>query len=84
MSTTEEITTKVLEAMGQIRPFLIEDGGDIELVEITNDMVVKVEFKGTCTNCSMNTMTFKSGVQDTIMKAVPEIKRVEAVNFELN
>lgn len=84
MSTTEEITTKVLKAMGQIRPFLIEDGGDIELVEITNDMVVKVEFKGTCTNCSMNTMTFKSGVQDTIMKAVPEIKRVEAINFELN
>ena len=79
-----DIKEKVLKALEQIRPFLKEDGGDIELIEITEDFVAKVELKGTCTNCTMNNMTFKSGVQDAILKSVPEIKGVEAVNFALN
>ncbi len=77
----EELEKRALEALEQIRPFLSEDGGDIELKEITDDLVVKVELTGTCTNCSMNTMTFKAGVKDAILKAVPELKDVEALNF---
>lgn len=69
----------VEEALVQIRPFLNEDGGDIHLVEITDDMVVKVQFSGACTSCSMSNMTFKAGVEQTILKAVPQIKRVEAI-----
>ncbi len=84
MENIDQITERALSALEQIRPFLKEDGGDIELIEVTEDMVAKVELKGTCTNCSMNTMTFKSGVQEAILKAVPEIKAVEAVNFALN
>ena len=79
-----ELEQRALAALEQIRPFLEEDGGDIVLKEITDDFVVKVELLGTCTNCSMNTMTFKAGVKDAILKAVPEIKDVEAVNFALN
>ena len=69
----------VEEALVQIRPFLNEDGGDIHLVEITDDLVVKVQFSGACTSCSMSNMTFKAGVEQTILKAVPQIKRVEAI-----
>ncbi len=79
-----ELEQRALAALEQIRPFLEEDGGDIVLKEITDDFIVKVELLGTCTNCSMNTMTFKAGVKDAILKAVPEIKDVEAVNFALN
>lgn len=79
-----ELEQRALAALEQIRPFLEEDGGDIALKEITDDFVVKVELLGTCTNCSMNTMTFKAGVKDAILNAVPEIKDVEAVNFALN
>tara|TARA_B100000780_G_C21121831_1_gene454488 strand:+ start:275 stop:538 length:264 start_codon:yes stop_codon:yes gene_type:complete len=77
----QDIRERALTALEQIRPFLVEDGGDIDLVEITDDLIVRVELKGTCTNCTMNTMTFKAGVKDAIMKAVPEINGVEAVNF---
>ena len=84
MANKEEIYERTIKAMEQIRPFLKEDGGDLYLAEITDDMVAKVELKGTCTNCSMNRMTFTEGVKDTIMRQVPEIKSVEAVNFALN
>lgn len=78
-----DLYKRTLDALESIRPFLKEDGGDLELLEVTSDGVAKVELKGTCTNCSMNTMTFKTGVKDAIMKSVPEIKEVEAVNFAL-
>ena len=65
--------------MEQIRPFLLEDGGDVELVEITDDLIVKVEFKGACKTCSMSSMTFTAGVEDAICKAAPEVIRVEAI-----
>ncbi len=78
------IESRVREALEDIRPFLEEDGGGLELIEVTNDNIARVELKGACTNCSMNTMTFQAGVKDAILKAVPEIKGVEAVNFALH
>lgn len=80
---SEELFLRVVNALEEIRPFLNEDGGDLEIVEITPDNVLRIEFKGACSSCSMNNMTFKNGVQDAIRRLVPEIKRVEPVNFTL-
>jgi Fe-S cluster biogenesis protein NfuA len=80
----KQISYKVVEALNSIRPYLMEDGGNIKLIEITDDLVVKVELQGTCTNCQMNNMTFKAGVEEVIMKEVPQIKAVEEVNLVKN
>lgn len=71
---------KIEEALNTIRPYLEADGGNIELLEITDDLVVKVELQGACKSCSMSAMTMKAGIEETIRKAVPEITKVEAVN----
>jgi len=75
---------RVKSALEEIQPFLEEDGGGLEVIEITDDLVVKVEFMGSCKSCSMNNMTFKSGVEEAIKRSVPEITQVEAVNFQLS
>ncbi|MBL4624534.1 MAG: NifU family protein [Flavobacteriales bacterium] len=82
MHRVEKLTIeqKIEAALAQIRPFLNEDGGDIHLVEVTKKMVVKVRFTGACTECSMQNSTFKMGVEDSILKAIPEIKRVQAID----
>ena len=79
----DELMVKVIGALDEIRPFLNADGGDLSVVEITNDHVLRIEFTGACSSCSMNNMTFKNGVEDAIMRLVPEIKSVEPVNFSL-
>jgi Fe-S cluster biogenesis protein NfuA len=78
----ESLIEKVETALNQIRPYLQADGGDVSLVEITEDKVVKIEMKGACKSCSMNMMTLKAGIEETILRTVPEIKRVEALNTE--
>ncbi len=83
MSATAEIIAKVEDALDQIRPYLQADGGNVSLVEITNDFVVKVELLGACKSCSMSMMTMKAGIEESIKRAVPEIKSVEAVNLAL-
>lgn len=75
----KSIEGKVLDALFQIRPFLNEDGGDVELVEITSDFIVKVRLTGSCQDCSMKNSTIKGGIEETVKKAVPEILRLEAV-----
>ncbi len=82
--TQAPIYERVDAALNDLRKFVKEDGGDLELVEVTNDAVARVQLKGACTSCSMNNMTFKAGVEEAIKKAVPEIVAVEAVGFELN
>lgn len=69
------LNKKVQDALSEIRPFLESDGGNIELVSITDD-VVKVKLLGNCVNCSVNQMTLKNGVEMTIKKHAPEIKKV--------
>jgi Fe-S cluster biogenesis protein NfuA len=71
---------KIESAIDSIRPYLKADGGDIKVLEVTDDQVVKVELLGSCGDCPMSTMTLKAGVEDAIRKAMPDIKRVEAVN----
>lgn len=71
-------------ALNDLRAFVKEDGGDLELVEVTDGGVARVELKGACRSCSMNNMTFKAGVEEAILTAVPEVQRVEAVGFQLH
>ena len=70
---------KVEKALNEIRPYLQADGGDLELVEVTDDGVVKVRLKGACCGCPMSQMTLSQGVGRELMKMVPEVKKVEAV-----
>lgn len=74
--TTEELTTNVLKALDEIRPFLNSDGGDIALVSIEDDKHVKVRLEGACISCSVNQMTLKAGVETTIKKYAPQIETV--------
>ncbi|MBU3912304.1 MAG: NifU family protein [Candidatus Omnitrophica bacterium] len=69
---------RVEKAIEKIRPFLQKDGGDIELVDITGN-VVKVRLKGACSGCPMSHMTLKQGVEKALKEDVPEIEKVEAV-----
>jgi Fe-S cluster biogenesis protein NfuA len=77
----EELIRKVKNLIEQVRPYLQQDGGDINFVNITEDMVVNVELTGACGSCPYSTMTLKNGVESTIRKAIPEIKSVEAINL---
>ncbi len=81
MLNKQELTEKVLGALEQLRPFLMEDGGDIELVEITDDSIVRVRLLGACSDCSMSMMTLKAGVEEAIKKVAPEVQAVEAINI---
>ncbi|APY10615.1 hypothetical protein BWZ22_04895 [Seonamhaeicola sp. S2-3] len=78
--TSEELKEKVLNALDEIRPFLQSDGGDISLLSIEDDKLVKVQLQGACVGCSVNQMTLKSGVEMTIKKHAPQIEKV--INIE--
>jgi Fe-S cluster biogenesis protein NfuA len=82
MNTQSDLSllNKVNQAIEQLRPFLHADGGDMELVEITPDFIVKVRMKGACKDCSMSAMTLKAGLEDAIKIAAPEVKAVQAVD----
>jgi Fe-S cluster biogenesis protein NfuA len=77
----ESVTAKVNEALDQLRPFLEADGGDMELVEITEEGVVRVQLLGACRDCSMSVMTLKAGLEEAVKKVAPEVVRVEAVEM---
>ena len=70
---------KIIEALGKIRPFLQRDGGDIEFVELTEDMIVKVRLQGHCAGCPGAQMTIKSVVERILKESYPEIQAVESV-----
>lgn len=70
---------QVLEALEKIRPALQRDGGDIELVDVEENGIVKVRLTGACHGCPMSQMTLKSGVERIVKQMVPEVSAVEAV-----
>ena len=70
---------EILKALESIRPFLQADNGDGELIEVTDDGIVKVKLTGECENCPMSTMTLRAGIERSLMRQVPSIKRIEAV-----
>ena len=77
--THEEVVTKVMEALETIRPFLNNDGGDIELVDVV-DHTVLVKLQGNCQGCPMSFSTMELGVENTIKQFVPSIKEVVSVD----
>jgi Fe-S cluster biogenesis protein NfuA len=76
VETETSLVQKIEKALAEIRPYLESDGGDISLVEVSPDMVVKVQLHGACQSCNVNQMTLKAGVEQTIKKYAPEIKGV--------
>jgi len=70
---------KVKQALDKIRPNLQADGGDVELVEVTADGVVKVKLTGACRGCPMSQMTLKNGIQRLLLQEVPGVKEVVSV-----
>jgi Fe-S cluster biogenesis protein NfuA len=73
---TKSIRERVMKALERVRPYLQSDGGDIDLIDVTEDMIVKVKLTGACQGCPYSMQTLKAGVEQAIMKEVPEIKRV--------
>jgi len=78
-NSTDNLKSQVEEALDTIRPYLKADGGNIEIVDITEDMVLKVRLLGNCESCPMSFMTMKAGVEEAIKKHVPEILSLETV-----
>ena len=77
--TDNNLMTRVSKALDKVRPYLQSDGGDVVLVEVTDDMTVKVQLTGACHGCPYSMQTLKAGVEQAIIKEVPEIKQVISV-----
>ena len=82
MNNSLHLHSRIEEALQQLRPYLEADNGNVSLIDVTDDMVVRLKFHGACSNCSMSAMTLKAGIEQAILKMVPEIKSVEAVADE--
>ncbi len=76
----QELIKKVNSVFDIIRPYLKADGGDVTLVDITDDMSVKVKLTGACHGCPFSMMTLKSGIEQTVKEKIPELKEVIAVD----
>jgi Fe-S cluster biogenesis protein NfuA len=75
-----ELMHQVELALDDIRPHLVVDGGDVMVVELTDEMTVKVKWLGACETCSMSAMTMKAGVEQVVKNRLPQILAVEAVH----
>ncbi len=71
---------KIEEALDTIRPYLEADGGNVKIIDISKEFILKLELIGACKTCNMSHMTMKAGIEETIKRAVPEIKEIIAVN----
>ncbi len=74
------LNEKVEKALDSIRPYLKADGGNVELVKVTPEGIVEVKLTGACSDCPMSQMTLRAGVERALIREVPGIRRVEAVN----
>lgn len=82
MTITEksDLLERVDRALDDVRPHLAVDNGNVEVVDVTEDLTVKVKWLGACVGCSMSHMTMKAGLEQAIKSRLPQIKAVEAVN----
>lgn len=77
----DQLIEKIERALDNMRPYLAADGGNVKVLDVSDDKVVRLELVGSCGSCPMSAMTFKGGLEDAILRAVPEITKVEAVNI---
>ncbi|MCI5083903.1 MAG: NifU family protein [Saprospiraceae bacterium] len=82
MSVTEkkDLIEKIDKALNDVRPHLAVDGGNVEVVDVTEAKVVRVKWLGSCETCNMSAMTMKAGIEQAIISKIPEVTGVEAVN----
>jgi Fe-S cluster biogenesis protein NfuA len=73
---------EINKALDTMRPYLQADGGDVELVEVSEDGIVKVRLTGACASCPLNLMTLRAGIERSLMLQVPGVRRVEEVEVE--
>lgn len=79
-ASNQELADKVDRALNEVRPYLETDGGNVKVLEVSDDHVVTLELLGACGSCPMSVMTMKAGIEETIKRQVPEIRDVRAVN----
>lgn len=77
--TNKDIISKINKGIELVRPYLVTDGGDVELVEVDLDNTVKVRLLGACQGCPFSMMTLKAGIEQAIRKEWPELKTLESV-----
>jgi Fe-S cluster biogenesis protein NfuA len=82
MIINTELLSKIEASLDTMRPYLISDGGNVEIVDVTEDMTVRLRLVGACKTCPQSFMTMKAGIETAIKQAVPEIKSVIAINLE--
>jgi Fe-S cluster biogenesis protein NfuA len=75
----KDLLQKITSAIETVRPYLKADGGDVELIDVTDDLVVKVRLIGACDGCPFSMMTLRAGIEQAVRKNVPEIKELQAV-----
>ena len=80
-ASNQELADKVEQALDEVRPYLETDGGNVRVLEVSDDHVVTLELLGACGSCPMSVMTMKAGIEETIKRQVPEIRDVRAVNI---
>lgn len=73
------LNEKVIKSLEKVRPFLQADDGDVQLISISEDGIVKIKFSGSCLTCPMSPMTLRAGIERQLLLDVPDIRRVEAI-----
>ena len=79
-NNNQDMLKRIEESLNLIRPYLQDDGGDVEIIEVTDDGVLKLKLLGACQNCRQSSMTMRVGIEEAVKHAVPEVKQVVAVN----
>lgn len=80
LEVTDNLLERIEKALDTIRPYLLADSGNVKIVEVTQDGILKLELLGSCGHCPMSSMTMKAGIEESVKNAVPEILEVQAVN----
>lgn len=76
----EQLLSRIDEALNEVRPHLAVDGGNVEVVDVTETLVVHIKWLGNCEGCAMSAMTMRAGIEHTLKNKIPELTGVEAVN----
>ncbi|MEL6986201.1 MAG: NifU family protein [Bacteroidota bacterium] len=84
MENKQAFLNRIDKVLDEIRPHLAVDGGNIEVVDVTEELVVKVKWLGNCQFCSMTQMTMSAGIEQTIKAKIPEVTGVMAINDPVN
>lgn len=79
IETGKDIRAKIESTLDLIRPYLKADGGDVEFVDVSSEMIIQLRLLGTCSTCTMSRFTMKAGIEESLIKAIPSIKSVVAV-----